>query len=125
MGTRTTGSNFRVITTSYGIPSAFAARSLILRVYSEENSGGSTNKESPSRRVQSTSGSVTTDRTLSVGPARYNLRLMTKLLPPGAVIEESGAGVGPVIEPELVVAVSDVTVPRPGVPVPWPAVSVL
>lgn len=112
MGTRMTGSNFRVSTTSYGTPAAFAARSLIRRVFSERTSGASINKMSSASRVQGTSGWVVTDSTLSVGVARYCLRLILKLRPPGAVITAGAAGVGPVIEPELVVVAIDV-------PVPW------
>lgn len=113
-GTRTTGSIFRLSMTSYGTPAAFAASTLITRVYPEETSGALTDRSEPESVTQPTCGSVVTDKTLSAtGSFRNILRLRTKFLPAAEVISVAGdtGTVGPVMEPELVVVGSIVKLP--------------
>lgn len=117
-GTRMTGCIFRLMTTSYGAPCAFAARILIIRVNCERTSGALMDKSEPERVAQETCGSVAAVTKVSLGALRYNLRLITKLLPAGEVMSRAGAGVGPMIEPGLVVVGSIVKLPWPAVPVP-------
>lgn len=124
IGTRTTGSILRLMMTSYGAPWAFAARILITRVYCEVTSGALMDKSEPERVAQPTGGSVVAVTKVSLGALRYNLRLITKLLPAGEERSRGGPGVGAMIEPGLVVVGSVVKVPWPAVPVPWPAVPV-
>lgn len=76
-------------------------------------------KSEPERTAQETCGFVVADRKVSAGSLRYILRLIMKLLPAGEVISSAGAGVGPMMEPELVVVGSVVKLPWPAVPVLW------